>query len=102
VAAALLSHQETPNIALIPTGAGKTYVQMLIACYYIQRGTKVVIVEPNDMLRVQTKEYFIGLSEDIEVVTIDWFYNFPMKHEVVIVNEFDHIVETKCYFVSDL
>lgn len=35
----------------MPTASGKTWIQGLIASYYIDSGEKVTLIEPNNLLR---------------------------------------------------
>lgn len=61
----------------IPTGAGKTWIQALIAYYYItQQNKSVSIIEPNDFLYLQSTELLSELSHNLRVITIDHFYKY--------------------------
>jgi superfamily II DNA or RNA helicase len=41
------SQKEQARVIEMPTGSGKTWVQALIAKYYLAKGKKVTIIEPN-------------------------------------------------------
>ena len=66
-------------------------MQCLLAKYYCSLGKKVTIIEPNERLKLQTMELIGLVDEGITIVTPQWFYEFPSKDEVVMVNEFDEL-----------
>jgi reverse gyrase len=76
----------------MPTASGKTWIQGLLAQYFISRGKKVTILEPNETLRKQTLSLIGNIDDNLSVNTIDWFYKYPSSEEIVIVNEYDYIV----------
>jgi hypothetical protein len=49
-------------------------MQGLIAKYYCCQGQGVTIVEPNEILRLQTQEKLSVVDPDIKVATISQFY----------------------------
>ena len=76
----------------MPTGSGKTWVYGLIAKHYLKLWKKVTIIEPNNTLCAQTTELLSNIDYNLSVTTIENFYEMPCKDEVLIVNEYHHIV----------
>ena len=48
--------QELLHHCSVSTGSGKTWMQGLIAKYHCEQGKRATVVEPNELLRVQTAE----------------------------------------------
>ena len=71
VAAIATSHKNSFIIVVSPTGSGKTWMQGLIAKYHCEQGKRVTVVEPNELLRVQTAEKLGFVHFAISVTTID-------------------------------
>lgn len=82
-----------------PTGSGKTWIQGLIAKYYCCQGKGVTIVEPNEILRLQTLEKLSVVDPDIKVATITQFYQYGTPHKLVILNEYDSVVTEQPYHI---
>ena len=91
IAAVVASKNYQTSVVEMPTGSGKTWVQCLLAKYYCSLGKKVTIIEPNERLKLQTMELIGLVDEGITIVTPQWFYEFPNKDEVVMVNEYDEL-----------
>lgn len=74
LAAIALSQRKQFVIVVSPTGSGKTWMQGMIAKYFCRLGKKVTVVEPNELLRVQTAEKLAVVDYGIAVTSIDMFY----------------------------
>ena len=61
---------------------------------------KVTIVEPNDNLTTQTLGLLNSLDYDLQVQSIEDFYEYNNSDEVVIVNEHDTIIKTNPFRVT--
>ena len=82
----------------MPTGSGKTWVYSLIAKHYSEEGKGTTIIVPNETLREQTIG-LIGTTDDrLIVLTIAQYYENPTKDGVVIVDEYDEVVESNPFF----
>ena len=64
-----------------------------MAKHYCRQGKKVVVVEPNEMLAEQTGEKLALVDFGITVTSIGRFYLEGPWHEVVILDEYDCILE---------
>lgn len=51
----------------MPTGSGKTWVQALIAKYYLNKQKPVTLIEPNENLTSQTLNLLNNLDLEFEV-----------------------------------
>ena len=71
-----------------------------MAKYYCGQKKKVLVVEPNELLRAQTAEKLVVIDYGITVTSIDRLYVDGPWHEVIIINEYDHIVNQSPYFVQ--
>lgn len=101
VAAIAVSQQELARVIEMPTGSGKTWVYALIAKYYLKLGKRVTIIEPNNALYAQTTELLGGIDIRLAIATIDHFYQHPSTVEVVILNEYHHIVQNNGFTVAN-
>ena len=63
-------------------------------------GKKVVIVEPNEMLMRQTAEKLTLIDYNISVTSISRLYREGPWHEIVILNEYDNIIQQDPYHVE--
>jgi len=63
-----------------------------VAKYYCNQKKKVLVVEPNELLRAQTAEKLVVIDYGITVTSIDRLYVDGPWHEVIIINEYDLIV----------
>ena len=97
VAAATLSNNDPLIVVVSPTGSGKTWMQGLIAKYHCNQRQRVTVVEPNEVLRVQTAEKLGLVHFNISVTTIDKLYAEGPWGEVLILNEYDTIVNEVPY-----
>lgn len=97
VAAIAASHPDQFIIVVSPTGSGKTWMQGLIAKYHCEQGKQVTVVEPNELLRVQTAEKLGFVHFGISVTTIDALYQEGPWGEVLILNEYDTIINDAPY-----
>src|ERR1700683_2966999 len=69
---ALVGHlmlKSEPAIAVLPTGAGKTDVAILLP--YILKATRVLVVVPSDSVRSQVAQRFMSLSLLKKIGVID-------------------------------
>lgn len=57
------------------------------------------MIEPSNILCSQTTELIGGLSFDLTITTIDQFYQFPNEDEVIIINEYHHIIQNKPFSI---
>ena len=81
----------------MPTGSGKTWVYAIIAKYYSSIGKSTAVIVPNEALRGQTIGA-IGTSDpNISVYTIRQFYEHPTKDEVLVIDEYDEILENSAF-----
>ena len=87
-------------IVVSPTGSGKTWVQGLIAKYLCEQGQRVIIVEPNEQLRLQTAEKLAAVDYGINVTSIEAFYLEVSKHDVILLNEYDLVINQHPYHVQ--
>lgn len=85
----------------MPTSSGKTWVQALLAKYFIDQGLSVTILEPNEALKTQTAEKVCGLDFGITVDTLDNYYEMPSQDFIYILDEFDHMVMKEPYKVTN-
>ena len=85
----------------MPTGSGKTWVYALIAKNYLNQGKNVTIIEPNEILAAQTTELIGGLDHNLTITSISSFYEIPNKDEVLIVNEYHHIVQESPFCIAN-
>ena len=63
-------------------------------------GKKVVIVEPNEMLMRQTAEKLTLIDYNISVTSISRLYREGPWHEIVILNEYDNIIQHNPYHIE--
>ena len=75
-------------------------MQGLVAKHFCDIGKKVTIVEPSNLLKVQTAEKIGTVHFGIVVTTIDQFYLEGVQSDVVILNEYDSIVNDWPYVVN--
>ena len=73
----------------------------MIAKHYCNLGRKVVVVEPNDLLAAQTLQKLAVVDYSISVTSIERFYEEAYPGEIVILNEYDLIVNQSSYLLSD-
>ena len=99
VAAAALSNQDDLIVVVSPTGSGKTWMQGLIAKYHCNQRMRVTVIEPNEVLRVQTAEKLGLVDFSISVTTIDKLYAEGPWGDVIILNEYDIIVNEVPYCI---
>ena len=99
LAAIALSQSKQFVIVVSPTGSGKTWVQGMIAKYLCRQGKKVTVVEPNVLLRMQTAEKLAVVDYAITITSIDLLYQEGPWNEVIILNEYDLIVNDSPYKV---
>lgn len=92
IAGIIVSHDRQFTVVVSPTGSGKTWIQGIIAKYYCHHGKKVVVVEPNELLCMQTTEKLAVVDYGITVTSIDRLYLEGPWHEVMILNEYDLII----------
>ncbi|KEJ82779.1 hypothetical protein OXYTRIMIC_244 [Oxytricha trifallax] len=110
LAAIILNHHQNNIQVQMPTASGKTWVQGLLACYWIQQGKKVVIIVPDQILKLQTQKFLQPLGIQLQIETIENFYKQKKTYDIMIIDEFDHITwkypyyyhEGKMYGVWDL
>lgn len=101
MAAVIASHTSPFIIAVAPTGSGKTWVQGLLAKYYCLRGEQVTIIEPSELLKVQTAEKLGVVDYGINIMTVNEFYSYGTKDEVVILDEYDVVVNDAPFIAED-
>ena len=63
------------------------------------RKKKVTVVEPNELLRMQTAEKLAVVDYAITITSIDLLYQEGPWNEVIILNEYDLIVNDSPYKV---
>lgn len=97
VAGVIASQQGQVIVAVQPTGSGKTWVQGLVAKHFCNLGKKVVVVEPNEMLAQQTAQKLALVDFDITITSIRRLYEEGPWHEVVILDEYDQIIEKSSF-----
>jgi hypothetical protein len=59
----------------------------------------VTVIEPNETLRYQTAEKLAFVDFGIQVVTIDYFYQYGTNDTIIILNEYDTIIDKNPYAV---
>ena len=99
VAAISLSCHDPLIVIVSPTGSGKTWMQGLIALYHCSQRRSVTVIEPNEVLRVQTAEKLGLVHPGIQVTTIDRLYAEGPWGDVTILNEYDTIVNEVPYYL---
>lgn len=65
----------------------------------LQTRKKVTVVEPNELLRMQTAEKLAVVDYAITITSIDLLYQEGPWNEVIILNEYDLIVNDSPYKV---
>lgn len=85
---------------MVPTGSGKTWIQGLVARYFCDNGKKVIVVEPTETLKVQTAEKLTTIHAHIAVTSIEEFYDEGSKRDVIIIDEYDSVVQEWSYFIG--
>ena len=75
-------------------------MQGLIAKYHCTQKKSVTVVEPNEVLRVQTAEKLGLVHFNISVTTIDKLYAEGPWGDVLILNEYDTIVNEVPYSLN--
>ncbi len=81
----------------MPTGSGKTWIQGLVARFFCDNGKKITVIEPNETLKNQTAEKLTQVHANIAVSTIEEFYDEGSKRDVIILDEYDSIVQDYPY-----
>lgn len=66
------------------------------------KGKRVVIVEPNELLREQTAEKLLQVDASITVTSIERLYTEGPWSEIIILDEYDLIVSKSSYFVQQV
>ena len=100
IAGVIVSNTASVTVAVAPTGSGKTWVQGLVAKHYCGLGTKVVVVEPSEMLAQQAANKLALVDFDITITSIRRLYEEGPWHEVVILDEYDAILERMPYLAQ--
>jgi 16S rRNA A1518/A1519 N6-dimethyltransferase RsmA/KsgA/DIM1 with predicted DNA glycosylase/AP lyase activity len=85
----------------MPTGSGKTWVQGIISKYYCKLGKRVTIIEPNEDLMKQTSEKLGKVDFEISFITIKDFYKYGCDDDIIIIDEYDWIVQDLPYYVHN-
>jgi reverse gyrase len=80
------------TIVVSPTGSGKTWVQAIIAKYFCSKDKKVVLVEPNKNLMLQSIFKLEALDFKFHVTTMQNLFEEPIVADVILLNEYDLIV----------
>ncbi|KEJ82479.1 hypothetical protein OXYTRIMIC_473 [Oxytricha trifallax] len=101
IAAIVLNHLENNIQIQMPTASGKTWVQGLLACYWIQQGKKVVILVPEKILKMQTQKFLQPLGIQLQIETIENFYITKRQYDILIVDEFDRITWKHPFYCHD-
>ena len=99
IAGVVVSHQSPFIVVVSPTGSGKTWIQGLIAKHHCELGKSVTVVEPNEVLRIQTAEKIGFVHFAISVTTIQKLYQEGPWGDVIILNEYDTIMNEEPYYV---
>ena len=99
IAGIIISHNQDFTVVISPTGSGKTWIQGLVAKYFCNKGKKVVIVEPNETLMMQAAEKLALVDYSITVTSIQRLYEEGPWHEVIILDEYDSILQSSPYLV---
>lgn len=99
MAAVITSRPGKVTVAVAPTGSGKTWVQGLVAKHFCRLGQKVVVVEPTDALMQQAAEKLALVDYGITVTTMKRLYEEGPWTDVIILDEYDTIVEKCAYLV---
>lgn len=100
VAAIAASHVDPFVIVVAPTSSGKTWMQGLLARHYCLQGKRVTIVEPNETLRVQTAEKLGVVHYHVTITTVERLYQEGPWGDVIILDEYDSVVDQWPYYVS--
>ena len=100
IAAISVSYNDPFIIVVSPTGSGKTWIQGLISRYHSDKGQKVTLIEPSDMLRIQTAEKLGYFDYSISITSIESYYCDGPWRDVIIINEYDTIFNEKPYICS--
>jgi len=58
------------------------------------------VIEPNDMLAKQSAEKLALADYDITITSMSRFYQEGPWHDVVILDEYDYILENHAYLAS--
>ena len=53
---------------------------------------KVTVIEPSEHLRLQTADKLILVDYGVTVMSIDQFYQYGTKDEVLIIDEYDSVM----------
>jgi len=93
IAGVILSNAAAVTVAVARTGSGKTWTQGLVAKYYCRLGKKVVVVEPSEMLAQQAANKLALVDFDITITSMRRLFEEGPWHEVVILDEYDAILE---------
>lgn len=101
IAAAIISQKSEFIVATVPTGSGKTWIQALIAKHYCDEGFRVAIIEPSEQLVEQTMARVGNVAFDIQVFTIENFYQGQCNGMVIILDEYDSILSETPYAVAN-
>lgn len=60
----------------------------------------MTIIEPNELLQIQTAEKLGLVDFNISVCTMDHFYQYTSKDDIVIIDEYDTIIDQYPYMLS--
>jgi hypothetical protein len=61
----------------------------------------VTIIEPNETLKIQTGEMLGLVDFGITIVTMDWFYQHGSRDDIIIINEYDMILDNQYYTINN-
>ena len=61
----------------------------------------MTVVEPNENLKIQTGEMLGLVDFGISVVTMDWFNQHGSKDDIIIINEYDIILNNHYYSIHN-
>ncbi|KEJ82398.1 hypothetical protein OXYTRIMIC_115 [Oxytricha trifallax] len=98
IAATLSSSNSRITLVEMPTGSGKTWVQALLASYYATQNKQVTIVEPNIMLKSMVQDRLGVVIDNLRVMDIESYYKHQIKDDVLIIDEYDSVIEKKPFY----
>ena len=70
IAGVCLSHGSKLTVVVAPTGSGKTWMQALVTKHFCKNGKRVLLVEPNEQLVMQTIMNIEAIGYKVSVTSI--------------------------------
>lgn len=99
IAGACISQHSNLTVVVAPTGCGKTWMQALIAKYFCRAGKRVLLVEPNEQLATQSIVKLEALDYKLSFTSAQRLFEDPIAADVVILDEYDAILQDYPYSV---